>query len=179
MSQVCLKFSAWVERRSAHLKDGTLMVLGNRALIGAALLATVLGIGARAQSQAPMSTQDREQYREKLLQIVPPDPTFDAWLKKTNALPPDFNSLPRHNSLPDPLAFLNGRSVATAAQWPARREEISNLSQKYVWGTVPPRPKIDHVVVLDERHEDGYTVRNRSEERRVGKECRSRWSPYH
>ena len=24
-----------------------------------------------------------------------------------------------------------------------------------------------------------YTERNRSEERRVGKECRSRWSPYH
>lgn len=136
------------------------MVLGNRALIGAALLATVFSIGARAQSQAPMSTQDREQYREKLLQILPPDPTFDAWLKKTNALPPDFNSLPRHNSLPDPLTFLNGRTVATAAQWPARREEISNLSQKYVWGTFPPKPKIDRAVVLDEKHEDGYTVRN-------------------
>src|SRR3712207_8885976 len=25
----------------------------------------------------------------------------------------------------------------------------------------------------------GETVRKRSEERRVGKECRSRWSPYH
>ena len=25
----------------------------------------------------------------------------------------------------------------------------------------------------------GYTVTGRSEERRVGKECRSRWSPYH
>ena len=25
----------------------------------------------------------------------------------------------------------------------------------------------------------GPVVRNRSEERRVGKECRSRWSPYH
>ena len=24
-----------------------------------------------------------------------------------------------------------------------------------------------------------YTEENRSEERRVGKECRSRWSPYH
>ena len=23
------------------------------------------------------------------------------------------------------------------------------------------------------------SIRNRSEERRVGKECRSRWSPYH
>jgi hypothetical protein len=109
-----------------------------------------------------MSTADREQYRDKLLQILPPVPggSFDAWIKKTNALPPDFNSLPRHNSLPDPLTFLNGRSVTTAAQWPARREEISKLSQKYVWGTVPPRPKIDHVVQLDENHADGYTVRN-------------------
>ena len=26
---------------------------------------------------------------------------------------------------------------------------------------------------------DDYTDRMRSEERRVGKECRSRWSPYH
>ena len=25
----------------------------------------------------------------------------------------------------------------------------------------------------------GYAVIERSEERRVGKECRSRWSPYH
>ena len=28
-------------------------------------------------------------------------------------------------------------------------------------------------------HMDGVAVRSRSEERRVGKECRSRWSPYH
>ena len=26
---------------------------------------------------------------------------------------------------------------------------------------------------------DGNPISNRSEERRVGKECRSRWSPYH
>ena len=26
---------------------------------------------------------------------------------------------------------------------------------------------------------DASTTNNRSEERRVGKECRSRWSPYH
>ena len=26
---------------------------------------------------------------------------------------------------------------------------------------------------------DSFTYRTRSEERRVGKECRSRWSPYH
>ena len=35
---------------------------------------------------------------------------------------------------------------------------------------------------LDEEHikwETGYGKAERSEERRVGKECRSRWSPYH
>ena len=29
------------------------------------------------------------------------------------------------------------------------------------------------------RTADGWIFRERSEERRVGKECRSRWSPYH
>ena len=36
--------------------------------------------------------------------------------------------------------------------------------------------------VLQKAQEMGYAARmeeNRSEERRVGKECRSRWSPYH
>jgi dienelactone hydrolase len=107
-----------------------------------------------------MTVEERTEYREKLLQILPPDPAFDEWLKKTNALPPDFNSLPRQNSLPDPLTFLNGRKVTSAAEWAARRDEISKLAQKYEWGTFPPKPKIDHVTVLDERHEDGYTVRN-------------------
>ena len=32
-----------------------------------------------------------------------------------------------------------------------------------------------HVLVVDDGSPDG----TRSEERRVGKECRSRWSPYH
>ena len=30
-----------------------------------------------------------------------------------------------------------------------------------------------------EREKEGERERDRSEERRVGKECRSRWSPYH
>jgi dienelactone hydrolase len=136
------------------------MRFGDRILEGCALIAMVLGTVGHSQTQKPMSTEDRQDYLQKLQQILPPDPTFDTWLKKTNALPPDFNALPRHNPLPDPLTFLNGRTVTTAAQWPARRAEISSLSQKYVWGTVPPRPKIDHVVLLDEKHEDGYTLRN-------------------
>jgi dienelactone hydrolase len=117
---------------------------------------------ANVHAQAPdkMSTQERQEYLQKLQQILPSDPSFDAWLKNTGTLPPDFKALPRQNSLPDPLKFMNGRTVRTAADWPARREEIGSLSQKYVWGAFPPKPKIDRAIMLDERHEDGYTVRN-------------------
>ena len=36
-------------------------------------------------------------------------------------------------------------------------------------------PQINLTIEIDEGHHEGQ----RSEERRVGKECRSRWSPYH
>ena len=35
------------------------------------------------------------------------------------------------------------------------------------------------VAVVGHMDEVGFMVTHRSEERRVGKECRSRWSPYH
>ena len=34
-------------------------------------------------------------------------------------------------------------------------------------------------LVIDAGHDGRAIVKSRSEERRVGKECRSRWSPYH
>ncbi len=107
-----------------------------------------------------MSTADRQEYLDKIMKILPDVPSWDAWQKKTGTLPPDFNSLPRHDAMPDPMKFDDGRRVTTAAQWPARRAEILKTMEKYVWGTVPPTPKVDHVTLLDEKHEDGYTVRN-------------------
>jgi hypothetical protein len=56
------------------------------------LLASLTSLGQRV---TPMTVVLRQAYLTKLLEILPPDPPFDAWLKKTNALPPDFNSLPR------------------------------------------------------------------------------------
>ena len=35
------------------------------------------------------------------------------------------------------------------------------------------------VTIISRKGEDNYNNLDRSEERRVGKECRSRWSPYH
>src|SRR2546430_6951971 len=41
---------------------------------------------------------------------------------------------------------------------------------------VGPAPSVDGLVVVAD---DADVAMLRSEERRVGKECRSRWSPYH
>src|SRR2546427_737301 len=43
-------------------------------------------------------------------------------------------------------------------------------------GDVPAAGE-DEVLAGGDEH--GHELRSRSEERRVGKECRSRWSPYH
>src|SRR5579871_5641694 len=88
-----------------------------------------------------MTEAERRDYRDKLLKILPPDPQFQQWLDKTGELPPDFDALPRMNALPDPLKFLDGKSVKNSADWKARRAEIWQLYQKYDIGTFPPKPK--------------------------------------
>ena len=58
-------------------------------------------------------------------------------------------------------------------------KRLSNLYEQII--------SLDNLRLADEKARKGklrsYGVkrhdRNRSEERRVGKECRSRWSPYH
>ena len=45
-------------------------------------------------------------------------------------------------------------------------------------GAIMPDGKVD-VMVGDKGAWTGPSLGARSEERRVGKECRSRWSPYH
>ena len=75
---------------------------------------------------------------------------------------------------------------------------VERYDKRFCTGTTDPEPNLDlehyspgnHTTVFDV---DGYRCgllicydyrfpelyRDRSEERRVGKECRSRWSPYH
>src|SRR5215469_157717 len=76
------------------------------------LLALVLLSGL--QHADAMTVAERRQYLEMLQHILPPVPSFQGWLDKTGELPPDFDSLPRVNGLPDPLRFLDGRLVRTA-----------------------------------------------------------------
>src|SRR5581483_6473893 len=95
---------------------------------------------AVVQPARAMTPKERRQYLEKLQKILPPVPSFQAWLEKTGEIPPDFDSLPRMNSLPDPLKFLDGRPVRSAQEWRARRTEIRQLFEKYDLGSFPPKP---------------------------------------
>ena len=71
-------------------------------------------------------------------------------------------------SLFSALTFLQAKSVIAeyTALMEALLEQEQNLSEE----------KREYV---PDPTEEGKTTPNRSEERRVGKECRSRWSPYH
>jgi pimeloyl-ACP methyl ester carboxylesterase len=115
---------------------------------GICVLATVL-FTCVAPAGA-MTPQQRKEYWQKFSAIIPQVASFDQWLEKTGALPPDFDSLPRINTLPDPLLFLDGkRVVKNAEDWKARRQEIIDLFEKYDIGRVPPKPALDKIVPVD------------------------------
>ncbi|MBN2181098.1 MAG: alpha/beta fold hydrolase [Sedimentisphaerales bacterium] len=105
------------------------------------------------------SEQSRRQYLEKLLEILPEVPSWNQWLQMSGEFPPDFDALPRINGLPDPLQFYDGRPVKTRRDWQQRRAEIRELFEKYAFGPIPPRPKIQKADV-EETKAEGYRTRN-------------------
>ena len=52
-----------------------------------------------------MTPQERRQYLERLLQILPDVPSFKQWLDKDWRASSRFRRLPKVNGLPDPLTF--------------------------------------------------------------------------
>jgi dienelactone hydrolase len=122
------------------------------------LIAIVLLILSMGLSVDAMTDEERRDYREKLLQILPEVEAFNTWLAETDELPPDFDALPRINSLPDAFRFLDGRLVKTPGDWADRRAEIQQLFEKYVFGTIPPRPEIHHAD-MQETEGQGYRTR--------------------
>jgi dienelactone hydrolase len=125
------------------------------------ILVAIAALLVSVQTALPMTPQERRQYRDHLMKILPDVPSFDAWVKKTDELPPDFDAFPKQNQIPDPLQFLDGHRVTTPDGWAARRDEIMRLEQQYDLGTFPPKPRLDSVVADgDDQKGNGYFVRN-------------------
>src|SRR5205823_386812 len=94
-------------------------------------LLAILALLALALPAPGMTPEQRRMYLDKFVQTVPAVPSFNAWLQRSGELPPDFDALPKINGLPDPLQFVDGRVVKTAADWKTRRTELYTLEQKY------------------------------------------------
>ena len=69
----------------------------------------------------------------------------------------------------DPLPFMSEKE--------ARKKDI--FVQFGIAAGVEAIRDANLIVTEENAHRIGLAVGSRSEERRVGKECRSRWSPYH
>ncbi|HVS72365.1 MAG TPA: alpha/beta fold hydrolase [Phycisphaerae bacterium] len=102
-----------------------------------------------ASSASAMTPDERRAYRDHLVATLPDVPAFDDWIKRTDELPPDFDALPRHNELPDPMTFFDGRPVKTPEDWQKRRQEILDLYAQYAWGKIPPHAAIVSTDVTD------------------------------
>src|SRR5262245_13943632 len=123
-------------------------------------LLALLSLLALVLPSLGMTPEQRKTYLDKFVQTLPAVPSFKAWLDRSQELPPDFDTLPKMNGLPDPLRFLNGRTVKTAEDWKARRAEIFALEEKLDLGAFPPKPKLANVVVLSENNTNGQITRS-------------------
>ena len=63
-------------------------------------------------------------------------------------------------TLEDPLTFVDGRKVATAADWAERRKEILGIFAKEMYGEEPPKPDVLVTDLVDEKPAiDGHAIR--------------------
>ena len=68
-------------------------------------------------------------------------PIWESWLRRTGALPPDFDRLPTNAFPPNLLTFQDGKPVVNAEQWASRRKEIRAVLDQYMFGHWPPPPE--------------------------------------
>ena len=131
-----------------------------------------LPFGADLLAQQPPKRQDTLTHTAELQALItgqPIQPPGRPWSRQST-------TQPRQGSSDQP--FSNSPDQSMISQYPSahRRESFSRSTIAYA--TPPPELPPSHAPRPSSRGAENYGS-PRSEERRVGKECRSRWSPYH
>src|SRR3712207_3841812 len=99
--------------------------------------------------------------------LIPPERRFSA-----------EDSLPTSTSKPDPAVYLHAcAQLGISPEAGLAVEDSLPGAQSAVAAGCPTIGNL--LFIAPEEREERAAVLLRSEERRVGKECRSRWSPYH
>src|SRR2546425_10349142 len=112
--------------------------------------------------------------RQALLNIFTTEAS-DGLLKLANALDPRDGSTPTQEALREHFIIAHSLTGASSLYGFTGCASLTKILARILEqaGTVSPAEWPGTVTIL----RDIVTIR--SEERRVGKECRSRWSPYH
>ncbi|MFD2888472.1 alpha/beta fold hydrolase [Chitinophaga cymbidii] len=122
--------------------------------------------------RAQTVTDKRKKFLEEILSINTPnehrfpisrrvsllDSTWKDWQARTGELPPDFDNMPSHPFLPEPLLDEKGRKISTREAWNARRDWIKKEFQHWVSGSIPPAPGNVKAQVLSDRMEGKVRV---------------------
>ena len=122
---------------------------GSKAGLSALLVAAAAF--ASAQAAVPWVTDEEREFvrnRVKHMDIIPGTPEGDAKRFYSNEEKTEYVEFNYDESkagegtytLEDPLTFIDGRKVKSAADWPARRKEILELFEREVYGKMPPKP---------------------------------------
>src|SRR2546425_659895 len=93
------------------------------------------------------------------------------------ALPPDLAERVAQLKLADVIDIALRNNTATSAAWADARAAAASYGAAK--GQYFPTLSVNGAVTTIHRTVSSAGQQARSEERRVGKECRSRWSPYH
>ena len=123
------------------------------------LTGVCLALVALAWPLRAVTGQAARDHLEWMVKSLPSAPQFVQWQQRTGELPPDYNTFPRNNFLPDPLMFMNGKAVRNASDWTARRAEIRQLLEKWQVGSVPPKATTFKKTVQNETAASGYVTR--------------------
>ncbi|MHB1308070.1 MAG: hypothetical protein ACYC23_13415 [Limisphaerales bacterium] len=94
----------------------------------------------------------------ELKRMFPPSAPWDEWLTRSGELPPDFEQLPVEPGLANPLEATDGRRVRSTRQWRQRRDELIQLFQHYVYGSVPLPPGNVRAAEHTRRQEDSVRI---------------------
>ena len=137
---------------------------------------------ARAQDAAstPASSPDMNELREQVKALTETVKTLQHQVKNQQTTIDKLNQpneAVAESPEPSPVAAASASpSVAAKAPGKFATEDASVVSSTTTESPTPPSPGVN---ANGDAVGNFPTTDSRSEERRVGKECRSRWSPYH
>ena len=156
-------------------------ISGVAALGGANLMASTFPMAKSADTIALPSDPDaalerRRQFLEQLLKILPHsttneltgrinafDKNWEDWVRRTDELPPDFDSMPSIAGLPDPMLLRDqntGRPITTIDEWNQQRQHLRAEFEHWVYRKMPPAPDNLRAVVTNTHRQGRVTVRD-------------------